>query len=105
MPRKKETPKKRKVSGTKEEETKESPKKRKVSGAKDNDEKNKPQIIESTVGADDPIVKVKNEEKKENDQSIDEDNDNFIKPPEEGYENSQIESNDFEISPDIKLKD
>ena len=100
----KETPKKRKVSGTKEEETKESPKKRKVSGAKDNDEKNKPQIIKSTVVADDPIVKVKNEEKEETDQSIDEDNDNFIKPPEEGYENSQIESNDFEISPDIKLK-
>ena len=100
----KEKSKKRKISGTKEEETKETnekPKKRKISGTKEDDEKNKPQIIKRTVGTDEPIVKIKKEEKEE---FVDEENENFIKEPEEGYENSHIESTDYEISPDIKLK-
>ena len=118
----KESPKKRKISGTKEEETKESPKKRKISGTKDEDLKDKPKIIKRTVGTDNPMVKVKKEksdkkpkekeekeEKKEekneeeNVEENDENDDNFIKEPEEGYKNSNIESTEFEISPDIKL--
>ena len=85
----------------KEEEIKESPKKkRNTSGAKEenNDEKTKAQIIKRTVGTDESFVKLKKEKKEE---SVDKENVDFIKPPEEGYENSYIESTDYEISPDI----
>ena len=142
-------PKKRKISGNKEEENVVPPKKRKISGNKE--EIKQPYIVKRTVGTDNPIVKIKkenknkaeeqeeenelnkeNEENEENEEKEEQltkdnfefkmeerkepkkepqeekenkkENDNFIQEPEEGYENSQIETADYEINPNIKLK-
>ena len=130
----KEKPKKRKISDSNGEEIKEKPKKRKISEASDEppkkkkiseDSSKKPNIIKRTIGTDNPIVKVKKEDKREEESKEDEkmekekeieivkenekeeenneDNDNFFKEPEEGFVNSQVETTDYEISPDIKL--
>ena len=112
--------KRRKISDPNEEPSR----KRKIS----DDFPKKPHIIKRTVGTDNPFVLVMHEKKKEdakeekgkegdnksekgNEKEVEkkeekenhEDDDNFLKEPEEGYVNSQVESTDFEISPDIKL--
>ena len=119
----KDTPKKRKLSGNKEEETKNTPKKRKLSGNKE--EEKKPQIINRTVGTDNPIVKMKKDKNKtgeegeeknepltkdnfefnveERKEPKEEENNKFFEEPKEGFQNSQIETADYEISPNIKL--
>ena len=126
----KESPKKRKISGTKEDETKKKPqiikrtvgtevkseKKEKKEKKEKNGKKPKIEKIEekseekSEEKTEEKIpekiekkVEEKIEEKSVEEEPITENSTDFIKEPEEGYTNSQIESTDFEISPTIKL--
>ena len=49
-------------------------------------------------------VKEEKEEENEEPEDIEEDEDNFVTEPEEGYINSQMESTEYEITPEIKIK-
>jgi len=48
--------------------------------------------------------KEEEEEENEEQEDIGEDDDNFVTEPEEGYINSQMESTEYEITPEIKIK-
>ena len=129
----KPSPKKRKTSGANEDESKDKPQiiKRtvgtdnpitKVNKEKDNEnkEKEKEKVIEEKKESntnkpkkeekpkeEKKIEKEDKEEKEEENEEpedIEEDEDNFVTEPEEGYINSQMESTEYEITPEIKIK-
>ena len=97
-----------KVNKEKDNENKEKEKEKVIEEKKESNT-NKPKKEEKPkeekkIEKEDKEDKEEKEKENEEPEEIEEDEDNFVTEPEEGYINSQMESTEYEITPEIKIK-